>query len=68
MQSANGTSFVGNSQSADEQQASVTQMVVDGTQGTAYGDGLVQGINIYGNIYEVNLLNLLICWYVLVTN
>ncbi|KIM96920.1 hypothetical protein OIDMADRAFT_204668 [Oidiodendron maius Zn] len=52
MQSANGTSFVGNSKSADEQQASVTQMVVDGTQGTPYGSGLVQGINIYGNIYE----------------
>ena len=58
MQSAKGTSFVGNSKSADEQQASVTQMVVDGTQGTSSGPGLVQGINIYGNIYEVSLLKI----------
>jgi hypothetical protein len=30
----------------------IDQMVRDGTQGTASGDGLVQGINIYGNVYE----------------
>lgn len=27
-------------------------MIIDGTQGTADGDGLVQCINQYGNIYE----------------
>jgi len=27
-------------------------MIVDGTQGTIHGDGLVQLINKYGNIYE----------------
>lgn len=27
-------------------------MVIDCTQGTSSGDGEVQGINIYGNIYE----------------
>lgn len=28
-------------------------MLIDGTQGTSEGDGLVQCINQYGNIYEV---------------
>ncbi|TVY71427.1 hypothetical protein LSUE1_G006464 [Lachnellula suecica] len=52
MQSAGGSSFVGNSASAAAQAASITQMIIDGTQGTAKGDGLVQCINQYGNIYE----------------
>ena len=53
MQSNNGASFIGDSASADEQQASITTMVVDGVQGTSNGDGLVQLINKHGNIYEV---------------
>ncbi|KAH8810978.1 hypothetical protein F5884DRAFT_263494 [Xylogone sp. PMI_703] len=52
MQSHDGSSFIGNQASWDQQQASITQMVIDGTQGTTAGDGLVQGINRYGNIYE----------------
>jgi hypothetical protein len=54
MQSHNGASFIGNAASAGEQQASVTTMVVNGVQGTSNGDGLVQLINKYGNIYEVS--------------
>lgn len=52
MQSDGGATFVGNSASQSSQQTSITQMVIDGTQGTALGDGLVQCINQYGNIYE----------------
>jgi len=52
MQSDGGVTFVGNSASQSSQQTSITQMVIDGTQGTALGDGLVQCINQYGNIYE----------------
>ncbi|TAQ89314.1 hypothetical protein B7494_g2359 [Chlorociboria aeruginascens] len=52
MQSDGGSSFVGNSASASAQAASIIQMIIDGTQGTAQGDGLVQCINQYGNIYE----------------
>jgi len=52
MQSAGGVSFVGNGASLDAQQASINQMVIDGTQGTAFGDGLVQCINQYGDIYS----------------
>lgn len=52
MQSDNGVTFVGNSASASDQQASITQMIIDGTQGTAAGWGLVQCINEYGDIYE----------------
>ncbi|TGO14345.1 hypothetical protein BTUL_0054g00130 [Botrytis tulipae] len=52
MQSVAGVKFVGNSASASAQAASIRQMIVDGTQGTAKGDGLVQCINQYGNIYE----------------
>ena len=33
-------------------QASITHMVQDGTQGTSQGDGYVQLINQYGNVYE----------------
>lgn len=54
MQSDGGVTFVGNSASNSAQQSSITQMVIDGTQGTALGDGLVQCINQYGNIYEVS--------------
>lgn len=55
MQTHAGTSFVGNSASAEEQTASITQMVRDGVQGTSTGDGLVQLLNQYGDIYEVRL-------------
>lgn len=55
MQTHAGSSFVGSSASTDAQQASITQMVVDGVQGTSSGGGLVQSINQYGNIYEVGL-------------
>lgn len=53
MQSAQGTSFVGSSASAEDQKQSIIQMITDGVQGTSKGDGLVQGINKYGDIYEV---------------
>lgn len=56
MQSDGGATFVGNSASDSSQQSSITQMVIDGTQGTSLGDGLVQCINQYGNIYEVSHL------------
>lgn len=56
MQSDGGATFVGNSASTSSQQSSITQMVIDGTQGTSLGDGLVQCINQYGNIYEVSYL------------
>ncbi|KAH8690724.1 hypothetical protein BGW36DRAFT_401098 [Talaromyces proteolyticus] len=52
MQSDGGSTFVGNSASRSAQQTSITQMIIDGTQGTSDGDGLVQCINQYGNIYE----------------
>ncbi|TVY88590.1 hypothetical protein LAWI1_G008230, partial [Lachnellula willkommii] len=52
MQSDGGSAFVGNGNTTAEQAASITQMIVDGTQGTADGAGLVQCINKYGNIYE----------------
>jgi hypothetical protein len=42
MQSNNGVTFVGNSASNAAQQQSITQMIIDGTQGTASGWGLVQ--------------------------
>ena len=47
MQSHNGTSY-NESDSAN----SIVKMLQDGTQGTVWGDGLVQLINKYGNIYE----------------
>lgn len=56
MQSDGGSSFIGNGASDSAQQSSITQMVIDGTQGTVNGDGLVQCINQYGNIYEVSIL------------
>jgi hypothetical protein len=59
MQSDGGSTFVGNSASTSDQQQSIIQMIIDGTQGTSDGDGLVQCINQYGNIYEVRLYPLL---------
>ncbi|KAI9752407.1 MAG: hypothetical protein M4579_005631 [Chaenotheca gracillima] len=50
MQSHSGATF--DSTSAASQASSITQMVQDGTQGTAAGDGLVQGINQSGNVYK----------------
>ncbi|KAI9733614.1 MAG: hypothetical protein M1834_003216 [Cirrosporium novae-zelandiae] len=52
MQAHDGAVFAGNSATPYAQQASIIQMVMDGTQGTLSGDGLVQCINRYGNIYE----------------
>lgn len=52
MQTHAGSSFIGNAASHDEQGASITQMVIDGVQGTSTGPGLVQAVNKYGNIYE----------------
>lgn len=39
MQSHDGSSY-----DANNSQGSITQMVIDGTQGTSSGDGLVQGM------------------------
>ena len=47
MQSANGTSF-----DSKAPVPSILQMIRDGTQGTTYGNGLVQAINRYGNVYD----------------
>jgi hypothetical protein len=49
MQSAQGSSY-----DPSNSQGSITQMVVDGTQGTQYGGGLAQAINMFGNIYEAS--------------
>jgi len=46
MQSHNGVSFDPNNA-----QGSILQMVRDGVQGTAFGDGLVQLLARYGNMY-----------------
>lgn len=46
-------SFAGSSASPDKQKQSIIQMIIDGVQGTSSGEGLVQGIDKYGNIYEV---------------
>lgn len=51
MQSHNGSHWVGNSASAADQQASIVQMIRDGTQGTQYGNGLVQEINEWGDVF-----------------
>ncbi|KFY85827.1 hypothetical protein V500_08095 [Pseudogymnoascus sp. VKM F-4518 (FW-2643)] len=50
MQSHQGVTCA--NQAAPCPQSIIDQMVRDGTQGTSSGDGLVQGINIYGNVYE----------------
>jgi len=47
MQSHNGVSF-----NAAAPCTSIHQMIVDGTQGTSYGDGLAQLINQYGDYYS----------------
>lgn len=47
MQSHNGHAFDGSFP-----QLSIMQMVQDGTQGTEHGDGLVQNLNLYGNVYK----------------
>lgn len=47
MQSHNGVTF-----DASNPTASIKQMIVDGTQGTASGDGLVQTLNKYGDVYR----------------
>lgn len=47
MQSHNGTSY-----SAARPRHSIYKMIRDGTQGTPYGDGLVQLLNKHGNVYE----------------
>ena len=47
MQSHNGVSF-----NAADAKNSIVQMIRDGTQGTSSGDGLVQLINKYGDVYE----------------
>ena len=58
MQSHNGAKWVGASASPDEQQKSIIQQITDGVQGTngqpGGGDGLVQGINKYGDIYAAS--------------
>jgi hypothetical protein len=47
MQSHNGTAYNSNAVNA-----SISDMIQDGVQGTAYGDGLVQNLNMYGNAYR----------------
>jgi hypothetical protein len=47
MQSHEGASY-----NASDSLASITQMGIDGVHGTKSGEGLVQGINKYANIYE----------------
>jgi hypothetical protein len=47
MQSHNGVTF-----DPSNPAGSIRQMIVDGTQGTASGDGLVQTLNKYGDIYR----------------
>lgn len=47
MQSHNGVEF-----NQNDQRGSIFQMIRDGTQGTASGDGLTQLYARYGNIYE----------------
>ncbi|KAI9842241.1 MAG: hypothetical protein M1837_007386 [Sclerophora amabilis] len=49
MQSHNGATF--NPSTAATQTSSIRQMIVDGTQGTTSGDGLVQYINRHGGYY-----------------
>ena len=62
MQSFQGSTFVGNQASASAQAASITQMITDGTQGTAPNNGLVVGINTFGDIFSVSFLRFsLVC-------
>lgn len=47
MQSHNGSSY-----DVNDSANSIVRMLRDGTEGTKYGDGLVQLVNKYGNVYE----------------
>lgn len=47
MQSHNGTTY-----DPKNSAASILQMIRDGTEGTQYGNGLVQLVNYYGDIYD----------------
>ncbi|KAF3921021.1 hypothetical protein AA313_de0200378 [Arthrobotrys entomopaga] len=47
MQSHNGVAF-----NPLQPVTTIRQMIIDGTMGTAYGDGLVQLLNQYGNYYK----------------
>ncbi|KAK5279922.1 hypothetical protein LTR16_007302, partial [Cryomyces antarcticus] len=47
MQTHNGTTY-----DWHDSHASIRQMIQDGTQGTVYGDGLVQAINEFGNVFK----------------
>ncbi|KAI9741568.1 MAG: hypothetical protein M1818_004374 [Claussenomyces sp. TS43310] len=47
MQSHDGSTYDPNNPAS-----SIQQMISDGTQGTTAGDGLVQGLNSYGDVYE----------------
>lgn len=56
MQSASGVHY-----DPSNSRESIMQMVIDGTQGTQSGNSLVQGINMYGNIYEVRTFLFCLC-------
>jgi LysM repeat protein len=47
MQSHNGVEF-----SESDPQGSILQMIKDGTEGTSFGDGLVQLVKQYGDVYS----------------
>jgi hypothetical protein len=47
MQSHNGVEF-----SESDPQGSILQMIRDGTEGTPFGDGLVQNLRLYGDVYS----------------
>lgn len=47
MQSHNGVTF-----NPSDPAGSIKQMIIDGTQGTSSGDGLVQSLNTYGEVYS----------------
>lgn len=51
MQSHEGVEFVGSSAPKDQQKQSILQMIRDGTSGTPAGDGIVQLMNRYGDVY-----------------
>ncbi|CZT15285.1 uncharacterized protein RCC_01149 [Ramularia collo-cygni] len=51
MQSHNGSSYT-TSDDADEREKSIRQMIQDGAQGTKQGDGLVQTLNKFGNVFS----------------
>lgn len=51
MQSHAGVSFVGAGAPKNQQKQSILQMIRDGTSGTPAGDGIVQLMNRYGDVY-----------------